>query len=107
MGEINRSIGGETELTVRGGDEGRRVGVVYSEAADGDGVLKGFPVPLSDPIVVLETGTFDVGGQFRPSPVPVPADPSWIGKSVFYLAGTRDAGGEVRFSNLLTVVHQP
>jgi hypothetical protein len=106
-GTTTPSLGGVIELEVRGGDEGRRGGVVFSEAGNDGTVFKGFPVPISDPVQILSSGTFDVRGRFLPAPVSVPADPSWIGKTVYYLAGTRDGGGEVRFSNVLTVIHQP
>jgi len=106
-GTTTPSIGGTIELVAAGGEEGRRGGVLVSEAGNDGGMFKGVAVPLSNPVHVLEAGFFDVAGTLRPASIPVPSDPTLVGRPVYYLAVTKDAGGTVRLSKVLTVIHQP
>jgi len=105
-GTTTPPIGATIELVVRGGCEGRKGGILVSDGNAG-GAFRGIPVPISNPIQVVEGGSYDVAGTLVASPVPVPNDPGLVGKPMYYLAGAKDPGGTVRLSNVHTVIVQP
>lgn len=100
------SIGDSIDLTISGGCEGRKGGILSSEILEA-GVFRGLPVPIGGPISVVQGGIFDVRGEIVASTIAVPNDPGLIGKAIYYLAGAKDAGGVIRLSNVHTVIYQP
>ena len=105
-GTSSPAIGGEIELFIQGGCEGRKGGILESEAL-GSGTFRGIPVPLANPVRVAEGGRYDVRGEITAQPIQVPIDPSLIGTSMHYVAGAQDQGGAIRLSNVHTVIFQP
>lgn len=105
-GTTTPSIGDTVELTLVGGCEGRKGGILTSLSNAG-GTFRGLPVPLGNPISVVEAGLFDVAGTIVGTPIAVPNDPALIGTSRYYMGGSKDPGGVVRLTPLHTVIYQP
>lgn len=105
-GTTTPSIGDTIDLTLVGGCEGRKGGILTSLSNAG-GTFRGLPVPLGNPISVVEAGFFDVDGLIIAAPIAVPNDPGLIGTARYYMGGAKDPGGAVRLTPLHTVIYQP
>ena len=68
---------------------------------------RGVSFNLTAPIRVLQAGTADRAGRFRPRTYAIGTSPSLVGTAVYFQGATIDGDGTVRSSNSLTLIVQP